>query len=147
MLKFLRWSLQLISWSQASSHMLFHMVFLFCRPASHLLPAFASSALMKLFINKPVFSIWHDINKPPSGSVSQHSGKSYAILENCKSPLLLPIAQIKNTLLPPRHPLLILKGECIFSHRRCELLNLCLSASGVSLTLKIPWNTYNQGTC
>ena len=79
--------------------------------------------LTKLFINKPVFSIQHYINKPLSGSISQHSGKSYALLKSCKSPLLLPIAQIKNTLLPPWHPLLIFKGECIRWHRRFEVLN------------------------
>jgi len=89
--------------------------------------------LMKLFINKPVFSIQHYINKPPSGSVSQHSGKSYALLKNCKSPLLLPIAQIKNTILPPWHPLLIFKGECLRWHRRFEVLNfvfICLAGGG-----------------
>lgn len=106
--------------------MLFHNVFLFFVPSCHLLSPFASQTLMKLFINKPVFSIQRDINKPLSGSVSQHSGKSYAILKNCKSPLLLPIAQIKNTLLPPPHPLLIFKDERICSQRRFEVLNFVL---------------------
>lgn len=93
------------------------MVFLVFMPQCHLLSPFASHTLVKLFINKPVFPIQRYINKPLSGFVSQHSGKSYVLLKNCKSPLLLPIAEIKNTLLPPWHPLLIFKGECTCSLR------------------------------
>lgn len=147
MLKFLSWSQQLISWSHFSSYTLFHTVLLFFMPSYRLLSSFASQTLMKLFINKPVFSIQRYINKPPCGSVSQHSGKSYAILKNCKSPLLLPIAQIKNTLLPPWHPLLIFKGKCICSHSYLEVLNLAFIRKGPSLPPKTPWNTYNQKTC
>lgn len=43
--------------------------------------------------------MWCPINKPLTGPVSQCSGKSCAILENYKSLLLLPIAQIENPLL------------------------------------------------
>lgn len=77
----------------------------FCRGSAFLQALSMSDSSVKLFINKLVFSVsWH-INTVQRGSVSQHSGKSFALLKSCKSPLLLSIAQIKNCLLPSQHSL------------------------------------------